>query len=388
MKPDKIFDILDLAKQARKEGLTFNPLFVGEAGLGKSEIIKQWVQKEQEKDPEFKFIDFRLAYYEGPDFVGLPTEVTDEDGRIRMTHALPSFWPTKGRGLILFEEPNRGNSMVLNCLMQIMTDRAVGTNYKMPDGWMIAGAINPEGAKYDVNAMDAALKDRFEHFQVDYDHNTFMHYIETNNWHQNVLLYLKQNMWVYKTPDAIAKDGKYISPRTWSKLNAAEQSGASNSPAKQQLHRIVAQSILGKHIGNEYWKACWDDSPVIAQDILKDLDEALKKLKKQSMAKSDTYAGDKIAITVESIIENYGGYYEGRDEKHQTGTITEEQMVKVAMIIPSDQSVNLIKGCGYKVHKGQVTSFFKEFYQRNKSCVAIMKDNIKIQRAVNGNKDK
>lgn len=387
MKPDRILDVLDLAQIARSQGSIWNPMFVGEAGLGKSDIIRQWVKNVQKTDPEFQFVDLRLAYYEGPDFVGYPSEQL-VDGVLRMLHALPEMWPTSGRGLILFEEPNRGNTMVMNCLMQILTDRAVGVKYKVPAGWILAGAMNPEGAKYDVNNMDTALADRFEMFDVDYDYQTFMNYVESAGWHQKVLVYLKSGAWVYKTPDAISKDGKYISPRTWSKLNAAEKAGASDHPMKQSMHRIICQSVLGKHIGNEYWKSCWDDAPLLAQDFLTDKVKAIAKLKLQAKS-GDTYAGDKIGVTVESIIGSYGGWYDGRTDPksnkafdHEDGTIDEPTMVAIAEIIPADHAINLIKGCGYKVHKGQVASYLREFQKRNPQAVNIMRDNIKLDRAV------
>lgn len=406
MKPDKIFDILDLAYEIRQQGGIWNPMFEGHAGLGKSAIIRQWVDKKRETNPKFGFVDCRIAYYEGPDFVGYPKdyeEVVEVNGEKmtleRMKHCLPEMWPTEGEGLFLFEEPNRGNSMVMNCLMQILTDRQVGTKYFVPNGseeeghggWMFAGAMNQEGADYDVNAMDTALKDRFEFFEIDFDYNGFLDFIETNNWNKNIVQFLKSAQWVYKTPDAIGQDGKYISPRTWSKLNAAEAVGLSASEQNKGLHRNVCMSILGKHVGNEYWRTCWDDAPVVAEDIMQNLDAALSKLKKQSDT-GKTYAGDKVAITVESIIENYGGYYEGRLDKkgepepHVEGTLDEAAMVAVASIIPSDQAINLIQGCGFKSNRGKVTSFFKEFYLRNPECVEIMRGNIKIDRSVNKSK--
>lgn len=388
MRPDRILAVLDLALTARNQGSIWNPMFVSDAGIGKSDIIRQWVKEQRKLDPEFGFIDFRLAYYEGPDFVGYPTD-KEIDGVLRMVHALPEMWPTSGRGLILFEEPNRGNSMVMNCLMQILTDRAVGTKYTLPDGWVLAGAMNPEGSKYDVNNMDTALADRFEMFDVEYDFQTFMNYIETAGWHSKVVTYLKSGAWVYKTPDAIGKDGKYLSPRTWSKLNAAEKAGASDGPSKQSQHRMICQSILGKHIGNEYWKSCWDDAPVLASDVIADKDKAIKKLRSQAKA-GDAYAGDKIAVTIDSIVGSYGGYYAGRkkpdgktDWDHEDGTIDEPTMVAIAEIVPSDHAINLIKQCGYKVHKGQVASYLREFQKRNPQCVNIMRDNIKLDRAVN-----
>ena len=386
MKPSKIPEILDLAFEARNLGLIWNPMFVGEAGLGKSEIIRQWVKKKRETIPDFGFVDFRLAYYEGPDFIGYPTEVTIENV-LRMVHALPEMWPTKGQGLILFEEPNRGNTMVMNCLMQILTDREVGTKYKLPPGWMLAGAMNPEGSKYDVNSIDTALADRFEFFDIDYDANSFLTHVEEDNWHPKVQTFLKSGIWQYKPSDAVAKDGKYISPRTWSKLNAAECAGGSDSPHKQAMHMTICQSILGKHVGNEYWKTCWDDAPVLAADILRDKDKAINKIKNDSK-KGNTYAGDKINMTIESIITSYGGWFDGRkkpdgsDFPHEEGTIDELTMVAIAEVIPADQAVNLIKGCGAKAYKGQISTFLRDFQKRHPSCMTILKDGIKLDRAV------
>lgn len=386
MKPERIFEVLDLAYEARKLDLIFNPMFIGEAGLGKSEIIQQWVAYRRKTNPNFGFLDFRLAYYEGPDFVGYPKDI-EIDGRWRTIPALPGFWPTEGEGIILLEEPNRGNTMIMNCLMQLTDkNRSVGTDYTLPKGYMIVSALNPEGAKYDVNNMDTALLNRFETFDIDYHFTGFMNYVESADWHPNVVNYLRSGIWVYKTPDAISTDGKYISPRTWSKMNAAEQAGASSSEQKRAFHRVICQSILGKHIGNEYWKTCWDDAPILASDLLADMKKAINKLKKQASS-GNTYAGDKVAITVESIIENYGGYFDGRTKDgapwpHEDGTVDETMMVAVAKIIPSDQAVNLIKGCGLKVHRGRIQSYFKDFAKRNKDCVQIMRDHIKLDRAV------
>lgn len=382
MKVSRIPEVLDLAWNARQKGLRFNPMFRGGAGLGKSECVQQWIQSKRETDPNFGFIDMRIAYFENPDILGYPHVIT-VDNLVRTIHALPGFWPTSGSGLLLFEEPNRGTTGVMNCLMQILTDRAVGPSYTLPPGWMMAACINPDDANYDVNAMDTALTDRFEIFDIDYDHMTFTAFAEKAGYHPCITRFIKSGIWVYKSPDSIAKEGKYISPRTWSKLNAAEQSGAQEN---RQLHRVICQSILGKHVGNEYWKSCWDDAPVTASDLLNDKEKALAKLELQS--KPDSYQGDRIAVTVTDIIENYGGWYEGMKDKNgkdvadDPSKISEATLAAVAMIIPSDQALTLIKDCGFKTHRGSISGFFKDFTQRHPECVDILRSNIRISRAV------
>ena len=378
MKPSNIFAILDLAYSARSQGNALNPIFTGEAGLGKSEITQAWVKKQREKNPAFGFLDLRIAYMEAPDLIGFPSEFKDTNGLDRTKHLLPDFWPTEGQGLILLEEPNRGTTGTMNCLMQLLTDFKVH-NYTLPAGWMIASCINPDSSEYDVNTMDAALKDRFVEFEIEFDHIAFIDFMNSADWHESVQMFVGSGIWTYKTTKEIGKDGKYISPRTWSKVNAAEKAGIAGN---RQLHRIVVASILGKDIGNEYHKFCFESAPVTAQDILKDRDAAFKRLKAQS--DPQTYQGVMIGATIESIEKHYGGL----KKDCKVDQIDEDTMAEVAVIIPSDHAVNLIKACGFKQSKGQITEFFKSFSIRHPELVKVLKDNIKISRATGTTKTK
>lgn len=373
MKPSHIPSIMDTALRARSLDEVFNPLFTGEAGLGKSQIVQQWVKKQRERNPSFGFLDLRIAYMEAPDLIGFPESEADERGQIRTKHRLPEFWPTdpESEGLILLEEPNRGTTGVMNCLMQLLTDRKVH-NYELPKGWVIAACINPDSSEYDVNAMDAALKDRFEEFEVEYDPMVFMDHMERSNWDDKIQRFIGSGIWIYKTTKELGKDGRYISPRTWSKVNASERAGIHEN---RQMHRLVVTSILGKDFGSEYHKYCYDQAPVTAEDLLKNKKDALKKLTEQSDVNS--YKGDMIAATVESIVKNYGGLPADCSAKQ----ISEDLMAEVAKIIPADHAVNLIKECGFKQSKGQITSFFVQFVKRHPELVKVLKDNIKISRA-------
>lgn len=380
MKPSNIFSIMDVATEARNLGQVFNPLFTGEAGLGKSQIVQQWVKKQKERNSNYGFLDLRIAYMEAPDLIGFPETEKDADGAVRTKHRLPEFWPTdkNSEGLILLEEPNRGTTGVMNCLMQLLTDRKIH-NYELPKGWVIAGCVNPDSSEYDVNTMDAALKDRFEHFEVEFDHISFLDFMDSSSWHEGVQMFVGSGIWTYKTTKELGKDGQYISPRTWSKVNAAELSGIHKN---RQLHRIVVCSILGRDIGNEYHKFRFEQAPVTAQDILKDPDAAFIRLRSQS--DPQTYQGDMIAATVESIEKHYGGF----KKDCKSDQIDEDTMAEVAKIIPADHAVNLIKACGYKQSKGQITEFFKQFTSRHPELVKILKDNIKISRSTGVDKVK
>lgn len=379
MKPSHITTIMDTALEARKLGEVFNPLFTGEAGLGKSQIVQQWVKAQKKLDPTFGFIDLRIAYMEAPDMIGLPETEKADDGTRVTIHYQPDMWPRElgSRGLLLLEEPNRATTGMMNCLMQLLTDRKIH-NYTLPEGWVIAACINPDSSEYDVNTMDTALKDRFEEFEVEYDALAFLEYMDAANWNDSIQRFVGDGIWLYKTSKELGQGGKYISPRTWSKVNAAERAGVRKN---RNLHRIVINSILGKDIGNEYHKYCYDQAPVTASDILKDKKAALSKLKEHSEV--DTYKGDMIAATIESIIKAYGG----ATKDCKPDQIDEDTMAEVAKIIPADLAVQLLKGCGFKVTKGKMSDFFTDFVKRHPDLIGVLKANLKLARATGVDKD-
>lgn len=386
MKPIRILDVLKLATKARRNKDIFNPLFTGDAGLGKSAICQKFVdimrttgfpEEGIEPNPDYGFIDLRIAYMEAPDMIGFPESENDESGLRRTVHNLPEFWPTdpSWQGLILFEEPNRGTTGVMNCLMQVLTDRIVH-KLNLPEGALLASCINPDTAEYDVNAMDAALRNRFEEYEVEYDAISFIDYIEQQGWHANVQMFIKSGAWIFKDTKSIGDEGKYISPRTWSKVNAAEKAGVGED---RRLHRETMQSVLGRDIGNEYHKFCYDEAPVTARDLVCEKAAAFKRLKLQS--DPNTYKGDMIAVTVDSIVANYS-CKKTNDKTAGKEKVGEDTMAEVAKIIPSDQAINLIKACGFQQSKGSITTFFKEFVKRHPSLTKVLKGNIKLDRSM------
>jgi len=363
MKVSEIVHILETTERSRKLGKKFIPLLVGHSGIGKSEICQQWVDtKRATVNPKYGFLDLRIAYFEGPDLVGYPRE---KDGR--QITALPDFWPTEGEGLILLEEPNRGNDYIMNCLMQLLTDFKIH-QYTLPKGWIIAAAINPETEQYSVNSMDTALKNRFVIFNLEFSMSDFIKYIEKKKWNENLVNFIKKGYWKYKTPDLIGT-GTYVSPRSLEQMDVVMSSGIDVDSEK---FNPMCLSILGREIGGEFGAFCQKDVAVLASDILKNEEAALKQLKKQNKV----YRGDKIKLTIDSILEAYGGLSANKNQ------INEKQLVKIAECMPQDQAFNLIIGC-VRVEWDKTTEIkdssnyirrVKEFRERNPEIEAIFKE--------------
>ena len=324
MKPSQMKSILDLALRARNNGDIFNPLFVSNAGLGKSSIVQQWA-----KENHMQLLDLRAAYLEAPEIIGYPI-VTTVEGKQRMHHALPDFWPTEGKGVIFLDEPNRGNTTVLNTFMQLLTDRKIH-NYTLPENWLIVACINPENEMYDVNTMDTALKDRFEIFDVEYDKKSFVEFMKLKNWNRNIIMFVESGIWQYVTPEDIGNvDGaKYVAPRTWEKLNTAMKAGFKN----EEEELTVFNGILGKNTGRAFYNFIYKEYPILYNDLKNNITEALELLKKYSDPKN--YKASYISLTIKSLV----------DEKIDDL----ELLSKVVLVIPADQSMTLIRELSYKL---------------------------------------
>jgi len=322
MKPSAIFQVMDLARRAREKEFVFNPLFVGPPGVGKSQIVQQWC-----KQHNLPFIDLRAAFLEAPDLIGFPS-IEVKDGRQVTSHNIPEFLPTEGEGVLLLEEPNRGTTSVMNTFMQLLTDRKIH-KYDLPKGWIIAGCINPESEHYDVNTMDAALRDRFEIFQVGYDKESFLQYMKEADWDRAIIDFVESNSWQYSPPESIGNTAgvKYNSPRTLSKLNAARKAGIPN-----ELEVTVYESILGKNVGMMFYQFVHDSQPITYNDLLKSKKKALNKLR--TFSDPENYKAGHIGITTRDIVEN--------------GEITNDLLAEVVLSIPADMGPALIRELEFK----------------------------------------
>lgn len=303
MKVSQIKSILNATWKANQMGhRKFVPLFTGEAGIGKSEICQEWVKDMRVSDPDFQFLDLRIAYMDSPDFVGLVFNVVSNDGTNRTCYSLPEFWPTEGRGLILLEEPNRGQQSVMNALMQLLTDRKV-MNYSVPNGFIIAGAINPEIEGYDVNHMDVPLRNRFTEFETVFDKQDFLTYVKANLWFEPLVAWLDEG-WSYFKSGEVGTEGSYITPRSLSKLNTIEV--VNREVGVDPNVRInVIHSVLGKGFANQYIQFVDNDKPLLAGDFIKNKEKALERLKKMTADKVG-YRGDLVNPLIDSVIDSIG----------------------------------------------------------------------------------
>lgn len=178
----------------------------GAPGVGKSQGVLQWnAQKvkeyqarieagEQVKPWNPNVCDVRLSMKEPVDMVGVPIPSKNENGDTVTVWATPNMWPKDdgqySGGTIHLDELNQGQAAILNAAFQLIQDRALG-DYKVPEGYIIIGSSNPSAYNGTVTEFSVPLSNRFTHFNIKTDFDSWMNYRLNHGGNVDVMSFLK-----------------------------------------------------------------------------------------------------------------------------------------------------------------------------------------------------
>jgi MoxR-like ATPase len=174
----------------------------GPPGVGKSSIVSQVA-----KANDIKLVDLRLSQLAPTDLRGLPVA---KDGR--STWYPPEFLPTSGRGILFLDELNMAPPAIQGIAQQLVLDRRVG-NYEVPDGWLVWAAGNRKEDRASVFEMPAPLANRFLHFEVQIDFESFRSWAIQSGIHEQILAFLAFRPDLLHKPDPSRP--AWPSPRSW-----------------------------------------------------------------------------------------------------------------------------------------------------------------------------
>ncbi len=142
-------------------------------------------------------------------------------------------------------------------------------------------------------------------------------------------MFIESNTWTYSKPEDVG-DGignKYLSSRTFSKLNAALK-----SEVPKEMELDIYEAILGKNVGRAFFQFMNDEQPVLYKDIIKNPKQAFAKLAKFS--NPEDYKAGHISLTMKDIVDNHD--------------IKDDVLAQVLLHIPADHGPALISDLEYK----------------------------------------
>jgi len=281
----KINDIKTFIKNCTVANVKVPTLLIGTMGVGKSQIVKQVTD-----ELGIGLVDLRLAQQEAGDLIGLPYKNGDNG-----THwAKPEWFPKEGtKGIIFLDELNRAPTDVRQAVFQLVLDRRIHT-HKLPDGWFVHAAINPDNGNYQVETLDPAMLRRFCNLIVEPDVETWLTWAKGEGKIDNTV-----SEFINAQPTLLFQDEKIDiqvkpTPDSYRMLDLLLKA--------KVIHKEMEMDVLKGLIGREAGAAMikWLDTnykkPVSGTEVLKDYASVAPKIKKQETAENYNTVKDLVAI--------------------------------------------------------------------------------------------
>jgi len=189
-------------------------------GVGKSAIAKSIATK-----LGMRYMDIRLSMVDETD-VGLFPDVSQVEmspGQFMkvLDHIVPKWSQIANNQptLIHFEELNRAPQAVRNAALQLLLERAIGTEFEFNDNvfMMASGNLGDEDGT-DVEEFDRALNNRLIHVAHDLPPKEWIEWFANDNIHPDIVEYINNHphkLYVKPTENATA----HATPRSWTFLS-------------------------------------------------------------------------------------------------------------------------------------------------------------------------
>ena len=157
---------LQTNQESEKKRKIKTPLCIcGEHGIGKTEIVQKFAQKNG-----YKWAYIAPAQFEEMgDLIGMPHIEKDKKGKEKTVLAVPEWVPQEaGPGILLIDDVNRADDRILRGIMQLLQNYEL-VSWKLPAGWDIVLTANPDGGDYSVTPMDFAMLTRMRHITLTFN---------------------------------------------------------------------------------------------------------------------------------------------------------------------------------------------------------------------------
>lgn len=239
--------VLQLAVDANTPVMLWGP-----PGIGKSDIVHQLADNTGRD-----LRDVRISQLDSVDLRGVPSVSNG------ITHwNPPDFLPQdpNSRGLLFLDEINSGSTSTMAAAYQLVLNRQLGT-YKLPPGWAVVAAGNRLQDRSIVNAMPAALRNRFIHIEVEANIDDWCLWALRKNINPHVIGFLRYRPTLLNEFDVGGdsrrqqeaaqrlKDAKaFATPRSWSFLSNMLNIGIPASVENETYSAVVGEGPAAEFI--------------------------------------------------------------------------------------------------------------------------------------------
>jgi len=219
------------------------PVLVGDAGIGKSAMIRQLAQ-ERGWDTLFFF----LAHLEREDLSGIPFPNEDGSYSFLAQKSIRDILCSEQETLLVLDEWNRGERATMNAAFTMMEDRSFG-GHQLGDNIRIIAAMNPSDGDYLVNEAekDPAFRRRLCFVGVRTDIFDWLKWAEESGVDSKVIAFVKSSPQSLLDTRSREAGKVYANPSGWEKVSRVI--GAIDSGGKLEDDLELLQNVITGVIG-------------------------------------------------------------------------------------------------------------------------------------------
>ncbi len=202
-------------------------LLIGAPGIGKTAIMSKIAA-----ELDIGFLGYTITHHTRQSAIGLPfiskktfggkeysvTEYTMSEIVAEVYEAIET--QGKKEGILFIDEINCVSETLAPAMLELLQHKKFGT-HKIPDGWILTAAGNPEEFNKSVNELDMVTLDRVKKLDVEPDYEAFKTYALNSGVHSAIVGFLSLNsnylFAAQKNPDGI----ELVTPRSWEDLSYA-----------------------------------------------------------------------------------------------------------------------------------------------------------------------
>lgn len=279
----------------------------GDHGIGKSDSVYSFAAKYG-----FHVEPLFLSHQEVADLIGIPTLEKDSHGHPLTTWSKP-IWLHRfeeaakaGKRCILFlDELNRAQTEVRQAALQLVLDKQIH-EHRLPktvvngvefDTFVVA-AVNPADGFYQVDELDPALMDRFLHFKLHVNADSWLDWATTKKVHKTIISYIansKDKLYVRDENATI-----FPTPRSWTKLSELLLSYENKNIDNHALLYNLVSGKIGHTVGAQFLTYYKENSVIVSVD---DVEKLVKKAWPVAVKKHGNTTASETVASVDAVAE-------------------------------------------------------------------------------------
>lgn len=204
------------------------PVFlIGAPGIGKTAIMSKIAE-----ELDIGFLGYTITHHTRQSAIGLPYILEKEYGgktysvtEYTMSEIIASVYEAielqgKKEGILFIDEINCVSETLAPAMLELLQRKKFGP-HKIPDGWILTAAGNPDEYNKSVNEMDMVTLDRVKKIVVEPDYDAFKTYAYNSGIHDSVIAFLSlHNEFLFKA-ERVASGYLFVTPRGWEDLSTA-----------------------------------------------------------------------------------------------------------------------------------------------------------------------